>query len=105
MTEKATAPGASILKVAATASAAASIEWTTSSFTARPPRWCSRKLFFPADIPPFVTQIATFSTFAVGFITRPIGQWGGAALILRAHPWQLRFYSAPQHTDIRSREN
>src|SRR6185503_17344499 len=31
------------------------------------------KLFFPADLPPFVAQIAAFSTFSVGFIARPIG--------------------------------
>lgn len=31
------------------------------------------KLFFPADLPPLVAQIAAFSTFAVGFIARPIG--------------------------------
>jgi len=31
------------------------------------------KLFFPADLPPAVAQLAAFSTFAVGFIARPVG--------------------------------
>ncbi len=30
-------------------------------------------LFFPATLPPFVALIASFSTFAVGFVARPFG--------------------------------
>ncbi len=31
------------------------------------------KLFFPADMDPFVAQILSFGTFSVGFIARPLG--------------------------------
>ena len=31
------------------------------------------KAFFPADLPPAMALLASFSTFSVGFIARPIG--------------------------------
>ncbi len=74
MTEQtAAAPRVSIIKVAVTASAAASIEWYDFFIYGTAAALVFPTLFFPADLPPFVAQIAAFSTFAVGFIARPIG--------------------------------
>jgi metabolite-proton symporter len=73
MTEPATPPGRSIIKVAASASAAAAIEWYDFFIYGIAAALVFPTLFFPADMPPFVAQIAAFGTFAVGFIARPIG--------------------------------
>jgi metabolite-proton symporter len=73
MTEQAGARGASIIKVATTASAAAAIEWYDFFIYGTAAALVFPTLFFPADLPPFVAQIAAFSTFAVGFIARPLG--------------------------------
>lgn len=62
-----------ILKVALTAAAGASIEWYDFFIYGTAAALVFPKLFFPADIPPFAAQIAAFSTFAVGFIARPVG--------------------------------
>lgn len=73
MTERATARGTSIVKVAASASAAATIEWYDFFIYGIAAALVFPTLFFPEDLPPFVAQIAAFGTFAVGFIARPIG--------------------------------
>lgn len=73
MTQQAGARGASIIKVATTASAAAAIEWYDFFIYGTAAALVFPTLFFPADLPPFVAQIAAFSTFAVGFIARPLG--------------------------------
>ncbi|HEY0940116.1 MAG TPA: MFS transporter [Steroidobacter sp.] len=73
MTERATQPGKSIVKVAVSASAAAAIEWYDFFIYGIAAALVFPTLFFPADMPPFVAQIAAFGTFAVGFIARPIG--------------------------------
>jgi metabolite-proton symporter len=67
------ASGASIVKVAAGASAAAAIEWYDFFIYGTAAALVFPQLFFPPELPPFVAQIAAFSTFAVGFIARPIG--------------------------------
>ena len=67
------ASGPSRLKVAMTASAGAAIEWYDFFIYGTAAALVFPHLFFPADLPPFVAQIASFSTFAVGFIARPIG--------------------------------
>ncbi len=61
------------LKVAALASAGAAVEWYDFFLYGTAAALVFPKLFFPADLPPFVAQIAAFSTFMVGFIARPIG--------------------------------
>jgi MFS family permease len=61
------------LNVAVTASAGAAIEWYDFFIYGTAAALVFPKLFFPADLPPFVAQIAAFSTFAVGFLARPIG--------------------------------
>jgi MFS family permease len=63
----------SIIKIALTASAGAAIEWYDFFIYGTAAALVFPKLFFPAGLPPFVAQIAAFSTFAVGFIARPIG--------------------------------
>jgi metabolite-proton symporter len=63
----------SIVKVALTAAAGASIEWYDFFLYGTAAALVFPKLFFPADIPPFVAQMAAFSTFAVGFVARPFG--------------------------------
>jgi MFS family permease len=61
------------LKVAVMASAGAAVEWYDFFIYGTAAALVFPRLFFPADLPPFVAQIASFSTFAVGFIARPVG--------------------------------
>lgn len=67
------APKTSIARVAATSLAASSIEWYDFFIYGTAAALVFPKLFFAADLPPFVAQLAAFSTFAVGFIARPVG--------------------------------
>jgi metabolite-proton symporter len=68
-----TATDRSIVKVALAASAGATIEWYDFFIYGTAAALVFPKLFFAADLPPFVAQIAAFSTFAVGFVARPFG--------------------------------
>ncbi len=61
------------IKVVAMASAGAAVEWYDFFIYGTAAALVFPKLFFPPDLPEFVAQIAAFSTFAVGFIARPIG--------------------------------
>ena len=63
----------SIVKVALTSAAATSIEWYDFFIYGTAAALVFPKLFFAADLPPAVAQVAAFSTFAVGFIARPLG--------------------------------
>jgi metabolite-proton symporter len=63
----------SIARVALTALGASSIEWYDFFIYGTAAALVFPKLFFPADLPPAVAQLAAFSTFAVGFIARPVG--------------------------------
>lgn len=65
--------GESNLKVAVVASASAAVEWYDFFIYGTAAALIFPHLFFPADLPPFVAQIASFSTFAVGFVARPLG--------------------------------
>ena len=62
-----------LAKIVATSVAASSIEWYDFFIYGTAAALVFPKLFFAADMPPAVAQIAAFSTFAVGFIARPIG--------------------------------
>ncbi len=62
-----------IAKMALTSLAAASIEWYDFFIYGTAAALVFPKLFFAASLPPAVAQIAAFSTFAVGFIARPVG--------------------------------
>ena len=60
-------------KAAVMASAAAAVEWYDFFIYGTAAALVFPELFFPADLPPLVAQIASFSTFAVGFVARPVG--------------------------------
>ncbi|MGQ0503003.1 MAG: MFS transporter [Panacagrimonas sp.] len=63
----------SIVKVALTSLAATSIEWYDFFIYASAAALVFPALFFPAGMDPVVGLIASFSTFAVGFLARPVG--------------------------------
>lgn len=65
--------GSSIFKVAVTAGAGATIEWYDFFVYGTAAALVFPKIFFSADLPPLIAQLAAFSTFAVGFIARPFG--------------------------------
>ena len=71
--EAATAPKINIARVALTSLGASSIEWYDFFIYGTAAALVFPKLFFAASLPPAVAQIAAFSTFAVGFIARPVG--------------------------------
>lgn len=64
---------ASLLKVAMTAGAGATIEWYDFFVYGTAAALVFPKIFFAASLSPLVAQLAAFSTFAVGFIARPFG--------------------------------
>jgi len=63
----------SMRKVAMTALAGTSIEWYDFFLYGTAAALVFPTAFFPADLPPMVALIASFSTFAVGFVARPLG--------------------------------
>ena len=71
--ERSSKADTTVLKTAITAMAGASIEWYDFFVYGTAAALVFPTLFFSKDLPPFVAQIAAFSTFAVGFIARPIG--------------------------------
>jgi MFS family permease len=60
-------------KVALTSLAGTSIEWYDFFIYGTAAAIVFPKAFFPQDLPPMVLLIISFSTFAVGFIARPVG--------------------------------
>jgi metabolite-proton symporter len=63
----------SMVRVALTSLAASSIEWYDFFIYGTAAALVFPKLFFAAGLPPAVAQLASFSTFAVGFVARPVG--------------------------------
>jgi metabolite-proton symporter len=63
----------SVGRAAATALAGTSIEWYDFFLYGTAAALVFPTQYFPADMPPMVALIASFSTFAVGFIARPVG--------------------------------
>ena len=63
----------SIRKVASAALGGASIEWYDFFIYGTAAALVFPALFFPSTMPPLVAQLAAFSTFAIGFIARPLG--------------------------------
>src|SRR3984893_5672304 len=61
------------LKPALTGLAGASIEWYDFFIYATAAALVFPNVFFAAQLPPFVALIASYSTFAVGFVARPVG--------------------------------
>ncbi len=69
----AAAPPRGLAKIVATSVAASSIEWYDFFIYGTAAALVFPKAFFPADMPPALAQIASYSTFAVGFVARPVG--------------------------------
>ena len=63
----------SLAKVGLISVAATSIEWYDFFIYGTAAALVFPKLFFPATLPPLISQLASFSTFAVGFLARPVG--------------------------------
>ena len=63
----------SIRRIALTALVGTSIEWYDFFLYATAAALVFPTAFFPADTPPAVALLASFSTFAVGFVARPVG--------------------------------
>ena len=61
------------LKPALTGLAGASIEWYDFFIYATAAALVFPNVFFAAQLPPFVALVASYSTFAVGFVARPVG--------------------------------
>ncbi len=72
-TQTAKADQKSMRKVALTALAGSSIEWYDFFLYGTAAALVFPTAFFPKDLPPVVALIASFSTFAVGFLARPLG--------------------------------
>ena len=60
-------------RVALTSLAGTSIEWYDFFLYGTAAAVIFPKAFSPQDLPPMVLLIISFSTFAVGFIARPLG--------------------------------
>jgi metabolite-proton symporter len=62
-----------VAKLAFTSLASTSVEWYDFFLYGTAAALVFPTVFFPQTLPPFVALIASFSTFTVGFIARPIG--------------------------------
>jgi MFS family permease len=67
------APRNAALKLALMGLSGASIEWYDFFLYATAAALVFPTIFFPATLSPLIALIASFSTFAVGFVARPIG--------------------------------
>jgi MFS family permease len=63
----------SMRRVAVAALAGTSIEWYDFFIYGTAAALVFPVVFFPSDVPQYVALIASFSTFAVGFVARPVG--------------------------------
>jgi MFS family permease len=73
LAQRAPARETAALKLALTGLAGASIEWYDFFLYATAAALVFPTVFFSAALPSFVALIASFSTFAVGFLARPVG--------------------------------
>lgn len=73
MTTSSDAPERSMRRVALTALAGTSVEWYDFFLYGTAAALVFPTAFFSQDMPPLVSLIASFSTFAVGFLARPVG--------------------------------
>ncbi|WP_374471020.1 MFS transporter [Phenylobacterium sp.] len=69
----ATPPRGSTVNLAMTSSVAAGVEWYDFFVYGTAAALVFPRIFFSPDLTPLVAQLAAFSTFAVGFIARPLG--------------------------------
>ena len=66
-------PDRSMARLACTGLAGTSVEWYDFFLYGTAAALVFPTVFFPKDLPPVVALLASFSTFAVGFVARPIG--------------------------------
>lgn len=66
-------PARSIRSIALTSLAGTSIEWFDFFLYGTAAALVFPHVFFAADLPPLIGLLASFSTFAVGFLARPVG--------------------------------
>jgi hypothetical protein len=66
-------PGRSMAKLACTGLVGTSVEWYDFFLYGTAAALVFPTVFFPKTLPPALALIASFSTFAVGFVARPIG--------------------------------
>jgi metabolite-proton symporter len=66
-------PGRSMARLACTGLAGTSVEWYDFFLYGTAAALVFPTVFFPKTLPPAVALIASFSTFAVGFVARPVG--------------------------------
>jgi metabolite-proton symporter len=66
-------PSRSMARLACTGLAGTSVEWYDFFLYGTAAALVFPTVFFPENLPPAVALIASFSTFAVGFVARPIG--------------------------------
>jgi len=66
-------PGRSMTRLACTGLAGTSVEWYDFFLYGTAAALVFPTVFFPKNLPPAVALLASFSTFAVGFVARPIG--------------------------------
>jgi MFS family permease len=66
-------PDRSMARLACTGLAGTSVEWYDFFLYGTAAALVFPTVFFPKDLPPAVALIASFSTFAVGFVARPVG--------------------------------
>jgi MFS family permease len=71
--DQARAQETAALKLALIGLAGASIEWYDFLLYATAAALVFPTVFFPAKLPPFIALMASFSTFAVAFLARPVG--------------------------------
>jgi MFS family permease len=67
------APRGSMLRLALTSIGAAGVEWYDFFVYGTAAALVFPHIFFSPELSPFVAQLAAFSTFAVGFVARPLG--------------------------------
>jgi MFS family permease len=63
----------SMIRLALTSMCAAGVEWYDFFVYGTAAALVFPHIFFSPDLSPFVAQLASFSTFAVGFVARPLG--------------------------------
>lgn len=73
MTPKSTTGRGSTVKLALTSMGASGVEWYDFFVYGTAAALVFPHIFFSPDLSPLVAQLAAFSTFAVGFIARPLG--------------------------------
>ena len=85
-------PQTTALKLALTGLAGSSIEWYDFFLYATAAALVFPSVFFPATLPPLVALIASFSTFAVGFLA-PQSLSDGTAFFIGSSRGRLRRFT------------